>query len=355
MIIGLHYLPAIDATIPYFLHQTTSLISITRINLASQLIEQPTPTMTFDKVIVFGPTGNIGSITAQTASKKGAKVYLAMRDPKKAIPGLTQEAEQAANYERLQADLTDAESIRAAVQKSGAQAAFLYLAFSSQDHMLSTFQALKDGGIQHVVFLSSFTVPRDGLEDVQAADMISFVHAQAELSLRKVFAKEQLVAIRPGSFATNALHNKSGIDARKVKILSSERVSDWITNEDMGEVSGTVLVEGQRDGQDVIYLFGPEMVTQKSAFQTIGKVLGEEIDVVDVDGEEALQEYLKGGMPEPIAKYLIGLIEKTGSNGGGMDLVPGRHEEGVANVKKYTGHQALGFEEWAGRNKSMFT
>ena len=33
--------------------------------------------MAFEKVIVFGPTGNIGSIAAQTASKKGAKVYLA--------------------------------------------------------------------------------------------------------------------------------------------------------------------------------------------------------------------------------------------------------------------------------------
>jgi len=311
--------------------------------------------MAFDKVIIFGPTGNIGSITAQTASKKGAKVYLAMRDPKKTIPGLSQEDEHAGKYERLQADLTDADSIRAAVQKSGAKAAFVYLAHGSPDHMLSAFQALKDGGIQHVVFLSSFTVPKVGMEDVQPADMISYIHSQAEVSLRKVFAKERLVAIRPGSFATNALHNKPGIDARKVKIMSPQRQADWITNEDMGEVSGTVLVEGQRDGQDVIYLFGPEMLTQKSGFQIIGKVLGEEIEVVEVDAEEALQEYLRGGMPEPIAKYLISVIEKTDSNGGAMELEPGRHEEGVANVKKYTGHPALKFEEWAGRNKNMFT
>ena len=50
--------------------------------------------MAFERVIVFGPTGNIGSVAAQTASKKGATVYLAMRDPKKAIPGLTKEAEE---------------------------------------------------------------------------------------------------------------------------------------------------------------------------------------------------------------------------------------------------------------------
>jgi uncharacterized protein YbjT (DUF2867 family) len=311
--------------------------------------------MAFDRVIVFGPTGKNGSITAQTASKKGAKVYLAMRDPKKPIPGLSQEAEQAGKYERLQADLTDADSVRAAVQKSGAQAAFLYLAFGSSDHMLSTFQALKDGGIQHVVFLSSFSVPRDGLEDVQPADMIPYVHAQAELSLRKVFAKEQLVAIRPGWFAANVLNFKAGIAARKVKIMKPEQVNDWITNEDMGEVSGTVLVEGQRDGQDVIYLFGPELVSQSSVYHSIGRVLGEEIEVKDVGGEEALQEYIDGGMPEPTAKYLIGVIEESDSNEGALTPEPGMYEEGVASVKKYTGRPALGFEEWAGRNKSMFT
>jgi len=311
--------------------------------------------MAFDKVIVFGPTGNIGSIVARTACKKGAKVYLAMRDPKKTIPGLSQEAEQAGKYERLQADLTDAGSIRAAVQKSGAQAAFLYLAMGSPDHMLSAFQALKDGGVQQVVFLSSFTVPEDGLETIDPADLISYIHAACELSMRKVFAKEQLVAIRPGSFATNALQHKAGIDDKEVKILKSERTADWITNDDMGEVSGTVLVEGQRDGQDAIYLFGPEMVSQKSGFEIIGKVLGEEIKVVDVDAEEALKEYVRGGLPEPIAKYLISAIEKTGSATDFMVLAPGKHEEGVANVKKYTGHPALGFEEWVGRNKSMFT
>jgi hypothetical protein len=97
------------------------------------------------------------------------------------------------------------------------------------------------------------------------------------------------------------------------------------------------------------------MVSQKSAFEIIGKVLGENIEVVNVDGEEALQEYISGGMPPPIAKYLISLIEKVDANGGAMELEPGRHEEAVENVKKYTGHSALRFEEWAGRNKNMFT
>jgi hypothetical protein len=136
--------------------------------------------------------------------------------------------------------------------------------------------------------------------------------------------------------------------------MKPERVNDWITNEDMGEVSGTVLVEGQRDGQDVIYLFGPDLASQSSVYHSIGKVLGEDIEVVDVGSEEALQEYINGGVPEPTAKYLMGIIEKTDSNGGALTPEPDMFAEGVANVKKYTGRPAMGFEEWAGRNKSMF-
>lgn len=311
--------------------------------------------MAFDKVIIFGPTGNIGSVAARTASKKGAKVYLAMRNTDKDIPGLTKEAEQSGNYERIQADLTIPETIRSAVEKTGAQAAFLYLAHGSQDHMLSTFQALKDGGIKHVVFLSSFTVPKDNMEDVPPSDLISYIHSQAELSMRKLFAKDQVVAIRPGAFATNVLHYKLGINERKIKHISPQHVSDMITNEDMGEVSGTILVEGQRGGQDFVYLFGPEMVSEEKAFTTIGKVLGEKIDVVKVDADEGMQVLVREGLPEPIAKYLVDMTLKMDASGlGDMALPDGRHVEGRENVEKYTGHPALGFEEWAGRNKEMF-
>jgi uncharacterized protein YbjT (DUF2867 family) len=309
--------------------------------------------MAFEKVIIFGPTGNIGSVAAQTASKKGASVYLAMRDPKKAIPGLTKEAEQSGKYERIQADLSDAASVRSAVEKSGAEAAFLYLVFGSSDHMLATFQALKDGGIKHVVFLSSLTVPKEGMEDVQPADLIGYAHSQAEVSMRKVFPKDQLVAVRPGSFATNVLHHKKGITEKKVKLLKYDFYGDMITNEDMGEVSGTVLVEGQRDGQDFVYLFGPDLLVEETTFQILGKVLGEEIEVVKVDDEEGLQELIREGLPEPISKYLVKVTKEA--SGKENNWIGPNYEEGVENVKKYTGHPPVGFEEWAGRNKHMFT
>lgn len=312
--------------------------------------------MAFDKVIVFGPTGNIGSVVAQTASKKGAVVFLAMRDLKKRIPGLTKESEQSGNYQRVQADLNNADSIRSAVEESGAKAAFLYLAHGSPDNMLTTFQALKDGGIKNVVFLSSFSVPKDNLEDVVQSDMISYIHAQAELNLRRLFSKEHLVALRPGYFATNVVsQHKRGIADGNVKLLSPDQDVDLITNEDMGEVGGTVLVEGQRDGQDHIYLFGAEKMKELQAYQILGKVLGTDIKVTKVGPEEGQQELLREGLPEPVAKYLVKVAsdaEKAGKSA--WALADEAYRQGVKNVEKYTGHSPVIFEDWASRNKEMF-
>lgn len=102
-------------------------------------------------VIIYGPTGNVGSATAIAAHELGAKVFLAGRDISKPIPGLTDE--QAAPT-RVKADLTDPASVTQSVKSSGATRAFVYLVppgpSQVPDHMLSTFQALKDGGIEFV-------------------------------------------------------------------------------------------------------------------------------------------------------------------------------------------------------------
>ena len=110
------------------------------------------------KVIVFGPTGAVGSATARTAAELGSHVVLAMRNIEKSIPGLDAAAEKQGSFERVQADLTQPDTVRDAVTKTGAKYAFIYLAHGSPDHMKSTIVALKDAGVVEVMFLSSFTI-----------------------------------------------------------------------------------------------------------------------------------------------------------------------------------------------------
>src|SRR5690242_6833607 len=111
-----------------------------------------------ENVIVFGPTGGVGRAAALEARKRGAHVWLAMRDTNKTIPGLSADAE---GFTRIQADLSKPDSLKDAVKKSGATTAFVYTLFGSPDSMRSAFDALRDSGITYAALLSSFMVKGD--------------------------------------------------------------------------------------------------------------------------------------------------------------------------------------------------
>lgn len=176
-------------------------------------------------VIIFGPTGNIGSVTSKTAAEQGAEVYLAMRDTSKEIPGLD---EKAGTFKRIQADLTNPDSVKEAVKSSGAKRAFFYSAHGSPDHMRSTIEAMKDGGIELPIFLSSFTVAGDGakLREVPQSELIPYLHAQVEIQLEEVYGLGNFVAVRPGGFATNNLRYKEYIKKGEVPLFGGSFKAD---------------------------------------------------------------------------------------------------------------------------------
>ncbi|WPH02702.1 Hypothetical protein R9X50_00556900 [Acrodontium crateriforme] len=305
-----------------------------------------------EKVIVFGPTGYVGSVVAKTSTKYGSKVTLAMRDTNKTIRGLSAEDEKDGNYTRIQADLTKADTVSDAVKKSGAKAAFVYLAHQATDGMASVWQALKDGGIEFVVFLSSFTVPDKAaqMEKVDPSDHISYVHTQAELALAKVFSEKEHVCVRPGYFATNALQQKLGILANDVRVIKPDLSFDYITPDDMGAVAGNILSKGQRDGQNIVPIFGPDLLSQREAFLKIGGALDREIRVSEATDEEALANLVAGGTPEPLAKVLV----KTFRNMDGDFVSSKKLSKGQLNVEKYASRPALRLDDWVRANMDLF-
>lgn len=311
--------------------------------------------MASPKVIVFGPTGSVGRIVARTAQQNGAKVYLGMRDPSKPIPGLSAADETAGQFERIQADTTQPDTVREAVHKTGATRAFLYLSHGQPDHMQATLEALKAAGIEFVVFLSSYTILRNDPKDFPPADYIPYAHAQVEIRLSEIFGDDNYVALRPGGFSTNAsMWYGDGIKAGKVRMFAPEAAFDCITPDDMGAVGGVVLAKGAQDGQRIVYLFGPEMVQQQDVIRIISDVLGKEVKVEWTDAEGAKQGFIDSGQPPPIAGYLAGRIGDVGPEGFEADC-PGLHAEGVENIKKYLGRPALDFRTWVEANKDLFT
>lgn len=300
-------------------------------------------------VIVFGPTGGVASVAALTAQEHGAEVYLAMRDTQKQIPGLSPENEQKGGFKRVQADLTNPESVAAAVKSSGAKRAFTYLAIGTPDQMRATFAAMKSAGIELVVFLSSYTVAGEP-KDVSPADLIPYVHAQVEISLDEIYGQESYVALRPGGFATNLLRFKKGIQTGEVKVWAPGFKFDCITLGDMGRVGGTILVHGPKNGQRKVYLYGPRLIAQGDAILTIGKAIGKDITLATIGEKEALEEYIAGGIPKPLAEYMI---QKSASTSNEL-TDRACYDIGVENVELYTGKPSTKFEDWVEENKELF-
>ncbi|KAF2724204.1 NAD(P)-binding protein [Polychaeton citri CBS 116435] len=306
-------------------------------------------------VIVFGPTGQIGSVTARTAAEYGAKVWLAMRDTSKAIPGLGKDLEAAGDFHRVRADLQDTETVSQAVKTSGAKRAFVYLVHGAPDHMKAALEAMKSAGIEFVVFISSFTIDTDkGLREISSTELIPYVHAQVEANLDDIFGSDQYVAMRPGAFATNLLQERKGIAAGQVLLYGGEFQQDNINPSDIGRASGNILVSGPRNGQKKVYLYGPEILSLHDSVVQIGRILQRDLKVTALGAEEAWNNYISSGLPEPYAKYMIQVLSTKGPDKGFGERFPS-YDEGVNNVKLYTGRPSTSLEEWVRENEAEFS
>lgn len=303
-------------------------------------------------VIIFGPTGQVGSVAARTAAEHGAKVWLAMRDTNKSIPGLKED--QASGFHRIQADLQQPETVSHAIKTSGAKRAFIYLVHGASDHLKGAITAMKAGGVESVVFLSSFTILRDkGLREIASSDMIPHAHAQVEANLDDVFGSDNYVAVRPGCFITNLLSEKDGIAANKVSLYGGTFEQDNITPGDIGRVVGSILVHGPRNGQKKVYLYGPEILSTHDSIAKIGKVLGKDLAITTLGPKEGYDRYISLGMPPPYARYMVETLSGKGPDKGHGERFP-NYEEGVSNVELYTGKPAQSLEDWVRENEAVF-
>lgn len=295
----------------------------------------------YNKVIVFGPTGSVGGATALEASKRGADVWLAMRDTGKTISAITKEQEQQASFTRVQADLTDAESVKRTVQQSGAKAAYIYLVPGMQ----GSIPAMKEAGIEYVVFLSTSTVQRDqDLRQISHAELIPYMHAQIEIALEDAGLPH--VALRAGYFASNSIRMNLDTSKRpyEAKVTHSHIVGDCISPEDIGRVGGAVLVNRPSPAsKEAIYLWGPQLLTIDQQWDIVKKVSGQEIDVIHQTPEEYTQTMIAKGLPPPLVNYLVEAMGKSNSKFGYPEQL---YKQYVANIKKYSGYEPTTFEEY---------
>ncbi|TLS21144.1 uncharacterized protein PpBr36_10458 [Pyricularia pennisetigena] len=304
------------------------------------------------KFIVFGPAGQIGSVAALTAHKLGAEVVLAMRDTTKSIPNF----DGAANIERVQADLTDPASVRTAVEKTGAKNAFIYVVFGGEFGMRSAVEALKAGGVEFVIFVSSFyTFGDDPHAAAESNDAITKVHAMVEVSLHEVFGPGSYVALRPGYFASNLGRYAPLIKSGNARLETPDAKWDYITTDDIGAVAGNLGAKGPAaiksevdEGRSHIVLLGPQLVPLRDAAQLAARAAGlPEPAVEGFESDEAALKYVVETyhMPEPVALSLLKPQDVYTEE---------RLKTGAENVRKFAGRPAATLEDWLTANKQKF-
>lgn len=299
--------------------------------------------MKYNTVIIFGASGATGSAAAQEAGRRGAKVWLAMRDTKKEIKTLD---ETLGNFERIQADLSDAASVKAAVQKSSAKAAYTYQIHGAPDAMRPAMSAMKEGGIEYVVFLSSFTIfPDEDIRSITKERLIPYVHASVEVAIED--AGLAMTALRPGAFAYNTFRQNVDMSSGSWKATlraADKSVSDSIVPRDIGRVGGACLVDRPSEGKkEIVYLYGPQLLSRENQMEVAKKAIGREIEVQKKDDDEYVKACVEKGHPEFIVRYLM---KHDAGDLNDRYYGEGRHEQGAANVKEYSGMEATSFKQY---------
>jgi len=299
--------------------------------------------MASSTVLVFGPTGRVGSAAAIEARRRGATVYLAMRDTQKELKDIDEQGNEG-KYIRVQADLAKPETIKQAVETSGAKTAFAYCV-QAEGSMRESFKALKDAGIEHVVFLSSFTV-KEPISATDTSSLISAFHAGTETALSE--SGLSYTAVRPAYFTSNVTWALDDIKKGEIELLYPDVVCDYLSPRDIGTVCGSIMAEPrfQKEAGSSFYLCGPELITQRDAHARIGKVIGHDIAVKEID-EEGWHEKM-GRMPKPIRDSLIKALKE------GPVVYEKIFEESVKNLNKYMDREPTTLEGWTEENKAVF-
>jgi uncharacterized protein YbjT (DUF2867 family) len=304
-----------------------------------------------NNVLVFGPTGGVARAAALEAGRRGAKVWLAMRDTSKAIHDLSPEEETKLGFKRVQADLSEPSTIKQAVETSGANAAFVYMIFGVES-MRPAFEALKDAGVSYIVLLSSQSV-QGNIREIPESKFIEWKHAQAEVALEETGISH--TAIRSAYFASNLLLLLPQIRGGEVEVFSPETKFDYIVRADIGTVCGAVLAEPKfqeaKDGHAAkpIYLTGPQLLSQKDAFATLSRVLGKEIKIKEIPDVDSFVQKVPWLAPSAARSLALGM-----QDGAGTDKNYGMFEEAAQNMLKYAGREGTKFVDWLEENKALF-
>ncbi|GHC64870.1 NAD(P)H-binding protein [Streptomyces flavofungini] len=273
-------------------------------------------------IVVTGATGNVGRALVSQLAADQLPVRALTRDPARAQLPDGVEVVRFAGPD---------EPAALAAQFEGATALFLHLA-AGGDGAPALLAAARDGGVKHVVVLSSIIVDYDDATE----HPLHVAHSRLERQVRE--SGLGWTALRPGAFSTNSLQWAPQVRAGDtVRWPFVGAVSSPIHEADVAAVAAVALRDPAGHTGAVHSLTGPANVTALDQIHAVGRAVGRELRVEEIAPEEVPASMFAHVPPEMLPALLRSLGESVSSD-----------PELTTTVRDVTGRPARTFAEWAG-------
>ena len=283
-------------------------------------------------VLVTGATGRVGHLVVDELLRAGVPVRALTRRPAHAaLP---------AGAEVVVGDLTVPASLDVALQGVGAVFLVWTPAVDTAAAVVARLAAHTSKQRRRVVYLSSpHQTPHPFF---QQPNSLRGLHAEVERLLAT--ATLDVVVLRPGMFASNALHWWA-------PQIRSGNVVRWpygaaetapVDERDIAAVATRALLDGRYAGGDYV-LTGPESLSQAAQVRVIGDAIGRPLRFDELSPDEFRRE-TAGTWPGSIAEMLLAAWRAT----------LGRPAFVTSAVEEIVGSPPRTFYEWAGDNAAAF-
>jgi (4-alkanoyl-5-oxo-2,5-dihydrofuran-3-yl)methyl phosphate reductase len=278
-------------------------------------------------ILVTGATGNIGKELVPLLLAKGQRIRIVTRDAAKV-------AALDPRIERLIGDLSDAATVRRAVE--GVERVFMVslIRDASGDADRLLIAEAKHAGVRHIVKISALS-GGDGV--------VGRLHRDRETAVRE--SGLAWTFLRPGMFMANSLGWAATIRAQgQVFSPTGNGRTAPISPSDIAAVAAEALTGAGHEGK-AYELTGPELLSAPDQVAILSRVLGKPIVCVDIPVEVSVERMQKMGAP---AFLVEGLAEFWRS------IKAGTAEIKNDEVRRLLGRPAQTSEAWAKAHKAAF-
>ena len=232
-----------------------------------------------DMVTVFGGGGFIGRYVCEYLLKSGVRVRVAQRNPKQAF--IIQPLGQVGQYGAVRADLTDAESVRRAVDGSTA-AINLCGVFGSKmrpihvDGARNLGEAAHEAGLQALVQVSAIGA------DVESESIYGRTKGEGEAAVREAFPATTIVRPSLVFGPEDELTNRFAGMARLpfLPVIAWKRNFQPVYVRDLGKAIGLAALEPEKHGGRTYEIGGPQVMSMIELHQAILEITGQTPEVV---------------------------------------------------------------------------